>query len=603
MAIIEAAGLTRVFKSRKQKVEAVRGVDITVGDGEIVGFLGPNGAGKTTTLRMLTTLLKPTAGRATVAGADLLRDPVGVRRRIGYVPQAIGVTAGGSDPNATVSEELQIQARLYRIPARDAAARTSLLIGHLELSGLERRLAKTLSGGQRRRLDIALGLVHSPGLVFLDEPTTGLDPQSRSNLWGHVRSLRDELGTTVFLTTHYLEEADALCDRVLIIDHGKIIAAGSPDALKRQISADVVTLTVAGQAQAARDLLAGHPAVRDVAVDGRVLRLGVTRGEQALPGPAAHPGRRRAEPGVRAAGPAHAGRRVPDPDRPVAARRLAPRGPGPGRRARTGPGGQLILKEPPAMTFFTDTFLIFRRQMRLSLREPAWVIIGLIQPVLYLVFFGPLLTRVASGGLPGFPPGNSYSFFVPGLLIQLGLFGAAFVGFSIISDWRAGVIERFRVTPVSRLALLSGRVLRDMVTLLVQAIVLVLAGVAFGMRAPVAGVLIGLGFIAVVAVSLSAVSYTLGLLLKSEDALAPLINMVVVPLMLLSGIMLPLTLGPGWLQGIARATPFRYIIDAMRQAFGGVYATTIMVEGVCVAVGLAAVCLWVASRAFVRENA
>jgi ABC-2 type transport system permease protein len=254
------------------------------------------------------------------------------------------------------------------------------------------------------------------------------------------------------------------------------------------------------------------------------------------------------------------------------------------------------------MSFARDTFLIFRRQLRLSLRNPAWVIIGLIQPILYLVFFGPLLTKVASGGLPGFPPGNSYSFFVPGLLIQLGLFGAAFVGFTIIADWRAGVIERFRVTPVSRLALLSGRVLRDVLTLLVQAVVLVLAGLAFGMRAPLVGVLIGLGFIAVVAISLSAVSYTVGLLLKSEDALAPLINMIVVPLMLLSGIMLPLTLGPGWLQGIGRATPFRYIIDAMRQAFQGVYATTIMVEGVCVAVGLAAVCLWIASRTFVREN-
>jgi len=159
------------------------------------------------------------------------------------------------------------------------------------------------------------------------------------------------------------------------------------------------------------------------------------------------------------------------------------------------------------------------------------------------------------------------------------------------------------LTPVSRLALLSGRVLRDVVTLIVQAIVLVLAGVAFGMRAPFAGVLIGLGFIAVVAISLSAISYTVGLLLKSEDALAPLINMVVVPLMLLSGIMLPMTLGPGWLQGIARATPFRYIIDAMRQAFHGVYATTIMLEGICVSIGLAAFCLWIASRAFVRENA
>jgi ABC-2 type transport system permease protein len=255
------------------------------------------------------------------------------------------------------------------------------------------------------------------------------------------------------------------------------------------------------------------------------------------------------------------------------------------------------------MSFFRDTFLIFRRQMRLSLRNPAWVIIGLIQPILYLAFFGPLLTKIAGGGLPGFPSGNSYSFFVPGLLIQLGLFGAAFVGFTIISDWRAGVIERFRVTPVSRTALLAGRVLRDVVTLLVQGIVLVLAGLAFGMRAPFAGVLIGLGFIAVVAVSLSAISYTVGLLLKSEDALAPLINMFVVPLMLLSGIMLPMTLGPGWLQGVSRVTPFRYIIDAMRQAFHGVYATTVMVEGICVAVGLAAVCVLIASRAFIRENA
>jgi ABC-2 type transport system permease protein len=255
------------------------------------------------------------------------------------------------------------------------------------------------------------------------------------------------------------------------------------------------------------------------------------------------------------------------------------------------------------MSVITDTALIFRRQLHLSLRNPAWVIIGLIQPVLYLVFFGPLLSRVAAGGVPGFPAGNAYSFFVPGLLIQLGLFGAAFVGFSIISDWRAGVIERFRVTPVSRLALLAGRVLRDVVTLLVQAVVLILAGVAFGLRAPLAGVLIGLGFIALVAVSLSALSYTVGLVLKSEDALAPLLNMIVVPLTLLSGIMLPLTLGPRWLQDIARATPFRYIIDAMRQAFQGVYVTTVMLEGACVAAGLAAACVWAASRAFVRENA
>jgi ABC-2 type transport system permease protein len=277
--------------------------------------------------------------------------------------------------------------------------------------------------------------------------------------------------------------------------------------------------------------------------------------------------------------------------------------PGTASPVSAAPESREPYRENRALTFFSDTWLSFTRQMRLSLRNPAWVIIGLIQPILYLAFFGPLLSRIAKTGALGVPPNNPYSFFVPGLLIQLGLFGAAFVGFTIISDWRAGVIERFRVTPVSRMALLAGRVLRDVVTLTVQAIVLVLAGVAFGLRAPVGGVLVGLGFVAVVAVSLSAVSYATGLLLKSEDALAPLLNMVMVPLMLLSGIMLPMTLGPHWLRIAAKCTPFGYIINAMRGAFAGHFLTTIMLEGICVAVGLAALCLWLASRAFMKENA
>ena len=283
MAIIEAQGLARTFTSRGRAVEAVRGVDLNVDAGEIVGFLGPNSASKTTTLRMLTTLLRPTAGTATVCGADLLRDPVGVRRKIGYVPQAIGVTAGGSDPNCLVQEELQIQAQMYRVAADEVPARMRRMTDQLELTGLERRLCKTLSGGQRRRLDIALGLIHSPRLVFLDEPTTGLDPQSRSNLWDHIRALRTELSTTVFLTTHYLEEADALCDRVLVIDNGKIIASGAPDELKREISGDVVTLSVNGDIGLAEQKLAAEPGVRDIAVDGRAVRLSVEHGEEALP--------------------------------------------------------------------------------------------------------------------------------------------------------------------------------------------------------------------------------------------------------------------------------------------------------------------------------
>jgi ABC-2 type transport system ATP-binding protein len=296
MSIIEAKGLARTFKSRKRTggrsgptgrgstVNAVRGVDINVADGEIVGFLGPNGAGKTTTIRMLTTLLEPTAGTATVAGADLLRDPVGVRRRIGFVPQAIGQTMGGTDNQCTVTEEILDQAALYRLGKAEAHERADLLTGQLDLGGLGGRLVKTLSGGQRRRLEIALGLVHEPPLVFLDEPTTGLDPQSRSNLWDHIRGLRDSLGTTVFLTTHYLEEADVLCDRVFIIDHGEIVADGTPDELKRRVSGDVVTLQVNGDADGARELLARQPVVQDVTVsDDGALRLNVFHGAEALP--------------------------------------------------------------------------------------------------------------------------------------------------------------------------------------------------------------------------------------------------------------------------------------------------------------------------------
>jgi len=258
-------------------------------------------------------------------------------------------------------------------------------------------------------------------------------------------------------------------------------------------------------------------------------------------------------------------------------------------------------------SFLYDTMLVFRRQVRLILREPAYLTFGLLQPILYLVLFAPLLTDLPAGTLSGGSgtggTANAYRFFVPGLLIQLALFGSTFVGFAIISEWRAGVIERFRVTPISRLSILAGRVLRDVAALTIQSAVLILAGIAFGLRAPVAAVLLSFPFVVCVAIGLASVSYAVALLLKSEDSFAPLINSVVVPLMLLSGIMLPLTLGPGWLQGIGRISPFRYIIDAMRQFYLGQYWNNLVLEGVCVALGIAAVCMWLGSRVFVRENA
>jgi ABC-2 type transport system permease protein len=246
-----------------------------------------------------------------------------------------------------------------------------------------------------------------------------------------------------------------------------------------------------------------------------------------------------------------------------------------------------------------DTLLIFRHHLRLSLRNPVWVVIGLTQPVLYLTLFGPLLVGIE--GAKGFP-GNSWQVYVPGLLVQLSLFGSGFVGFGIIGELRLGIIERMRVTPVSRLALLLGRVLRDMLVQLVQSVLLITAGLAFGLRAPIFGVLLGLGFVVLISMSLASLSYTAGLLIKSEDAFAPLLSAVSVPLMLLSGVLLPMSLAPDWLNILAHLNPFLYVVEAMRAAFRGDYATLVVAEGVGVALALAMASVAFGTRTFRREN-
>ncbi len=276
-AVIETHGLRRVFKTRKRQVEAVVGVDLNVSRGEIFGFLGPNGAGKTTTLRMLATLLPPSGGTARVAGCDLANQPGLIRERIGYVGQA-----GGADREITGRTELVFQGRLYGMSSASAEKRAVELIEMLELEGAADRKVGTYSGGQKRRLDIGLGLVHGPELLFLDEPTTGLDPQSRARVWDEVRRMHDG-GTTVFLTTHYLDEADALCDRVAIIDYGKIVAEGTPEELKRAIAGDVVTFSIAGEQQRALDAVKGQGFVREARLENGSVHLYVDRGEVAMP--------------------------------------------------------------------------------------------------------------------------------------------------------------------------------------------------------------------------------------------------------------------------------------------------------------------------------
>ncbi|HEY2574818.1 MAG TPA: ATP-binding cassette domain-containing protein [Streptosporangiaceae bacterium] len=280
--MIETSGLRKSFRTRSGRrsatVEAVQGVDLTVGKGEIFGFLGPNGAGKTTTLRMLATLIVPDGGDATIAGADLRANPAEVRRRIGYVAQG-----GGTWDEVTAHEELIMQARMHGFSKAAARQRATVAVAGFQIGEYADRWCKTYSGGQRRRLDIALGVIHGPAVLFLDEPTAGLDPASRIQVWDEVRRLRAE-GMTVFVTTHYLDEADSLCDRVAIIDHGTIVAEGTPDELKREVSGDVVMVGVNGSAPRAAELLRGQAFVRRLEIrDDGGLRLHVDTGSTAIP--------------------------------------------------------------------------------------------------------------------------------------------------------------------------------------------------------------------------------------------------------------------------------------------------------------------------------
>ena len=278
--IIQAQGLTKRFIVKKKTVQAVTDLTFEVARGELVAFLGPNGAGKSTSLRMLTTLITPSSGTARVVGFDILRRPADVRARIGYVGQ---LTSGSFAQR--VRDELLSQGAFYGMPATKARVRADELIESLDLASFATRSVQQLSGGQKRRLDIALGLMHAPPLLFLDEPSTGLDPQSRANLWQHILDLRAQHGTTVFLTTHYLEEADRYAERVMVMDKGRIIADDTATALKADLAGDVLTFGFDSAEEAARALavLAGLSPREPRLEDEASVALTAPDGDRLLP--------------------------------------------------------------------------------------------------------------------------------------------------------------------------------------------------------------------------------------------------------------------------------------------------------------------------------
>ncbi|KRA47765.1 ATP-binding cassette domain-containing protein [Devosia sp. Root635] len=278
--MIHARDLTRTFKTKTGPVEAVRGLSLDVAEGELVAFLGPNGAGKSTSVRLLTTLLPLTSGSASVGGHDVVADPAAVRRKIGYVGQGTG-----SGPYHRVRDELVTQGQAQRMSTTAARKRADELLGMLELDGLADRACASLSGGQKRRLDVALGLMHTPPILFLDEPSTGLDPHSRANLWDHITRLRQASGMTIFLTTHYLDEADTMAERVMVMDNGVMIADDTPARLKADLAGDTIHVSVLCEDQTANaaEIARNLPEARETKVEGRDVAVTLRDGEAVLP--------------------------------------------------------------------------------------------------------------------------------------------------------------------------------------------------------------------------------------------------------------------------------------------------------------------------------
>ncbi len=283
MSIVQTSQLTKIYPGN---IRAVDGIDFEIAEGEIFGFLGPNGAGKTTTIKMLNTLILPTSGTATVVGYDVAKKPSEVRRNVGYVSQDVGI-----DEHATGRENLTLYGHFYRLDGKTIKHRVKELFEMVELTDYADKFASTYSGGMRKRLDLAMGLLHQPRLIFLDEPTTGLDPQTRNHIWSYIHSLSRQMGITIFLTTHYMEEADQLADRIAIIDHGKIITIGTPGELKQSIGGDVVTLSNRFSANEEREtfvkrtqsLLSGKPFVLEMQPIEEGLAVYVDNGESAAP--------------------------------------------------------------------------------------------------------------------------------------------------------------------------------------------------------------------------------------------------------------------------------------------------------------------------------
>ena len=544
---------------------ALAGVDLEIAPGAVFGLLGPNGAGKTTLVRILSTLLVPDAGRVEILGHDVVREPLAVRELLGLTGQFAAV-----DEILTGRENLEMFGRLFKLSRDEARRRAAELLERFDLADAADRQARTYSGGMRRRLDLASSLLTRPRILFLDEPTTGLDPRSRNQIWAAVRELQRE-GTTLMLTTQYLEEADELADRIAVIDHGRVIAEGTGSELKDRVGGQLLELELAeaGERDRARAVLSGvgcwepEPDERPDRLTMPAPRDGLELIEEA----AAQ--LRRA--GIRVS---DLGLRRPTLDDVFLQLTGAPASedggpPAPATAERTTNSRTALLRprfpSPQVVRAgITDAAVVTGRNLRHFIREPQLLIFSTIQPVMFVLLFVYVFGGAVKGSLPG---GVSYvDFLLPGIFVQSVTFRASQTAVGLSQDLERGVIDRFRSMPMARSAVLIGRTLADLVRNVVIIVLMSGVGYAVGFRftGGLPGALASIAVVTAFGLALSWVFAFVALTVRGAEAAQSAGFVVTFPLVFASSVFVPVSTFPDWLKAFAKVSPVTLTANAAR---------------------------------------
>jgi ABC transporter DrrB family efflux protein len=575
---VHVEGVVKRFRS----TTALAGVDLDVEEATVFGLLGPNGAGKTTLVRVLATLLAPDAGRAEVFGRDVVRDAAGVREMLGLTGQFAAV-----DEILTGRENLQMFGRLFDLSAADARRRANELLERFDLADAADRPARTYSGGMRRRLDLASSLLTRPRVLFLDEPTTGLDPRSRNEIWSVVRELVRE-GTTLLLTTQYLEEADQLAEQIAVIDHGRMIAQGTGSELKDRVGGQILEVELVRPAERdkARAALAGigcgepEPGERLAQLTLPAPRDGLEMIEDAASALRAAEiavsdlGLRRptlddvflqltgAPPSENGAGPEVA-TGDGQPDRTGASVRAAraPAALPPG--ARRPPRWRRVSPRE-LRADVTDAWVVSGRNLRHFVRQPDLLVFSTIQPIMFVLLFTYVFGNAISHSLP---PGVSYiDYLLPGILIQSVTFRASMTAVGLTDDLKLGVIDRFRSMPMARSAVLVGRTTADLVRNVLIIVLMIVVGYIIGFRfqAGVAQALACIALVSAFGLSLSWIFAFVAFTVRSAEAAQSAGFVILFPLVFASSVFVPVSTLPSWLQVIAKVSPVTLTANAAR---------------------------------------